>query len=216
MGVEVVDIMSLHTYFAFLVSSVILLVIPGPSVMTVISYALSYGRRANVPLVAAVIFGHSTALAMSLLGLGALLAASVFWFTIVKVIGALYIFYLGIGVLRSGIESAEVVQPTKGGSRWRLFAGTYFVTSFNPNSILFFVAFLPQFVNPNEHVGLQLWLLAVSFVALGAINATMYSVFAASVGKTLISPLSRRYLHFTEGSLMSIAGLWALFAWSHV
>ena len=211
-SIKMIDIINFHTYGAFLVASAILLVIPGPTVLTVISYSLSHGRRANLPLVAAVALGDSTALALSLLGLGALLAASAFWFTVVKLIGGLYLISLGVGLLRSGGRSTVGLDFVKTGSHRRLFADTYFVTALNPKSILFFVAFLPQFVTPNGHVAGQLWVLAVSFVILASVNTAMYSVFASTARKALTSPLAGRYLHLTGGSLLTAAGIWALFA----
>jgi threonine/homoserine/homoserine lactone efflux protein len=204
--------MSIQLYSAFIVASAILLVIPGPTVLTVISYSLSHGRRANVPLVAAVVLGDSTALACSLLGLGALLAASAFWFTLVKWIGGLYLLYLGIRLLHAGLSVSEMAESTIPDSHRRLFADTYLVTALNPKSIIFFIAFLPQFVSSQENVTRQLWLLAGTFVAMAAINATIYTVFAAAARKVLTSPFARRWLHFTGGSLLSAAGLWALLA----
>ena len=82
--------MPLELWLAYVVASAILLVIPGPTILTVISYAIAQGRRANFALVAGVALGDSTALLFSLLGIGALLAASAFWFTIVKTVGGLY------------------------------------------------------------------------------------------------------------------------------
>ena len=84
--------MSLELWLAFVAASAVMLVIPGPTILTVISYAVAHGRRAKLPLVAAVALGDSTALVVSLLGLGTLLAASAFWFTAVKLAGGLYLF----------------------------------------------------------------------------------------------------------------------------
>ena len=123
-----------------------LLIIPGPTILTVISYSMAHGRRANLPLVAAVALGDSTALVLSLLGLGALLEASAFWFTVIKWSGGLYLVYLGFRLLRAGINAAELAAPAVPGSRWRLFANTYAVTALNPKGMIFFVAFLPQFI----------------------------------------------------------------------
>jgi homoserine/homoserine lactone efflux protein len=206
------ELMSFHAYLAFLAASIILLVIPGPTVLTVISYSLSHGKRAGVVLTTAVALGDSTALALSLLGLGAVLAASAFWFTFVKLMGGLYLIYLGAGLILSGVRLAEAGDLIRPGSRRRVFADTYLVTALNPKSILFFVAFLPQFVDPIAPAAPQLWLLAISFVSLAAINTAMYSVFAASARRVLTSPFARRYLHLTGGSLLSAAGIWALLA----
>lgn len=204
--------MPIELWFAFVVASAVLLVIPGPTILTVISYSMAHGRRANVPLVAAVALGDSTALVLSLLGLGALLATSAFWFTVVKWIGGLYLLCLGVKLLRAGISSTELAAPAAPGSRRRLFANTYLVTALNPKSIVFFVAFLPQFISPNASVTRQLWVLAVTFVAMATINATLYAVFAASVRRLLSLPQVQRRFNIAGGSLLSAAGLWALLA----
>jgi threonine/homoserine/homoserine lactone efflux protein len=204
--------MSIELWLAFVAASAVLLVIPGPTILTVISYSVAQGRRANVPLVAAVALGDSTALVVSLLGLGALLATSAFWFTVVKVIGGLYLLYLGIKLLRAGVSAAQLATPSAPGSRWRLFVNTYLVTALNPKGIVFFVAFLPQFINPNVGVTQQLWVLACTFVAMATVNATLYAVFAASARKLLTSPRAQQRFNVAGGSLLSAAGVWALLA----
>jgi len=204
--------MPIELWLAFVAASAVLLIIPGPTILTVISYSMSHGRRANVPLVAAVALGDSTALVVSLLGLGALLATSAFWFTVVKWVGGLYLLYLGIRLLRAGIASTEMAAPQAPGSRWRLFANTYLVTALNPKGIVFFVAFLPQFISPSASVAHQLWVLAATFVAMAALNATLYAVFAGSARKLLSSPRAQRRFNLAGGSLLSAAGIWALMA----
>ena len=204
--------MPIELWLAFVAASAVLLIIPGPTILTVISYSMSHGRRGNVPLVAAVALGDSTALVVSLLGLGALLAASAFWFTAVKWVGGLYLLYLGIRLLRAGIASTEMAAPEAPGSRWRLFANTYLVTALNPKGIVFFVAFLPQFISPAADVSRQLWVLAATFVAMAALNATLYAVFAGSARKLLSSPRAQRRFNLAGGSLLSAAGIWALMA----
>lgn len=204
--------MSIELWLAFVAASAILLIIPGPTTLTVISYSMAHGRRANVPLVAAVALGDSTALLVSLLGLGALLATSAFWFITVKWVGGLYLLFLGIKMLRAGVSPAEITTQAAPGSRWRLFANTYLVTALNPKGIVFFVAFLPQFIHPNASVSQQLWVLATTFVAMATLNATLYATFAGSARKALASPRSQRYFNLAGGSLLSAAGVWALLA----
>jgi threonine/homoserine/homoserine lactone efflux protein len=204
--------MSIQLWFAFVAASVVLLVIPGPTVLTVISYSIANGRRANFPLVAAVALGDATALAVSLLGLGTLLAASAFWFTVVKGVGGVYLLYLGVKLLRAGIASSDPTAPAVPGSRWKLFANTYLVTALNPKGIVFFVAFLPQFINPRAGVAHQLWILAATFVAMATLNATLYAVFAVSARRILSSSRAQRRFNLAGGSLLSAAGLWALLA----
>ena len=124
--------MTFQLWLTFVAASAVLLIIPGPTILTVISYSMAHGRRANVPLIAAVALGDSTALVLSLLGLGALLATSAAWFTVVKWAGGLYLIYLGIKLLRAGISPVDVVAPAAPGSRWMLFANTWLVTALNP------------------------------------------------------------------------------------
>lgn len=204
--------MSIELWLAFVAASAVMLVIPGPTILTVISYSMAHGRRANVPLVAAVALGDSTALAVSLLGLGALLATSAFWFTAVKLAGGLYLLYLGFKLLRAGVSAAEMVAPAVPQARWKLFANTYLVTAMNPKGIVFFVAFLPQFIDARAALAPQLWLLAATFVALATLNATLYALFAASAGRLLASPRAQRRFHLAGGALLSAAGVWALLA----
>jgi threonine/homoserine/homoserine lactone efflux protein len=204
--------MSFETWLAFAAASAVLLVIPGPTILTVISYSLAHGRRANVPLVAAVTLGDSTALVLSLLGLGALLATSAFLFNVIKWAGGLYLIILGLRMLRSGASMAALAQPAAPASTWRLFFNTYAVTALNPKGIIFFVAFLPQFLHPEAHIGTQLWILAITFVVLATLNATLYATFAASARRLLSTPKAQRRFNVAGGSLLTGAGVWALLA----
>ena len=204
--------MSIELRLAFVAASAVLLIIPGPTILTVISYSMAHGRRANIPLVAAVALGDSTALVVSLLGLGALLATSAFWFTVVKWAGGLYLLYLGVKLLRAGVASTAMVAPPAPKSRWRLFANTYLVTALNPKGIVFFVAFLPQFISAGAGVTRQLWVLAVTFVCMATLNAGLYALFAASARNLLASPRAQKRFHLAGGSLLSMAGVWALLA----
>jgi len=203
---------SIELWLAFVAASVVLLIIPGPTILTVISYSVAHGRRANVPLVAAVALGDSTALVVSLLGLGALLATSALWFTVVKWAGGLYLLYLGARLLRAGFAPIPLATPAAPASRWKLFANTYLVTALNPKSVVFFVAFLPQFIDAGASGGRQLWLLAITFVALATLNTSLYAVFAASARTLLASPRAQRRFNLAGGSLLSAAGIWALLA----
>lgn len=204
--------MPVEPWLAFVLASAVLLVIPGPTILTVISYSVAYGRPATLPLVAAVALGDTTALALSLLGLGALLATSALWFSLVKGIGGLYLLYLGIVLLRSGASKCALTMPKAPISRWHLFANTWLVTALNPKGIVFFVAFLPQFVAPNADPGRQLWILAITFVVLATVNASLYAAFAAGARRLLASSSARRRFNLIGGTMLSAAGVWALLA----
>lgn len=204
--------MSIELWLAFVAASAVLLIIPGPTVLTVVSYSIAQGRRARLPVVAGVSLGDSTAVVMSLVGLGALLAASAAMFTVIKLVGGVYLLYLGIRMLRAGISVGEMAARTAPDSTRRLFLNTYLVTAFNPKSIMFFVAFLPQFVNYTTDVTQQLVLLAATFVVMATLNASVYSTFSASAHRLLSSPRAQKRLNLAGGTLLSAAGVWALFA----
>ena len=204
--------MTFETWLAFAAASAVLLVIPGPTILTVISYSVAHGGRAKAPLVAAVALGDSTALVLSLIGLGALLSASAFAFTSVKLAGGLYLIYLGVKLLRSGVSRADLGAAQAPESRWKLFSNTYLVTALNPKGIVFFAAFLPQFINPAGDVPRQLWLLAITFVVMATLNATLYATFAASARRLLASERAQRRFNLAGGTLLSAAGAWALLA----
>lgn len=207
--------MSPEIWLAYVVATTILLVIPGPTILLVMSYSLAHGARVRWPLVAAVGLGDATALAVSLLGLGALLAASAFWFSVVKWVGGLYLIYLGAKLLFS--RSAPVALPAAGGMQgrretWKLALNCYVVTALNPKGIVFFIAFLPQFVDANAPAGPQLWILSLTFLALAVINAALYAVFASAARRFLDSPRAQLGFNRVGGALLVLAGLWALTA----
>ena len=204
--------MNLELWIAFVAASSVLLIIPGPTILTVISYSISHGHRVKLPLIVAVALGDSTALVLSLLGLGTLLAQSAFWFQVVKWVGGLYLLYLGIKLFIAGVKPSGFDSPDNNQSGWKLFVNTYLVTALNPKGIVFFIAFLPQFISPVYAINQQLWILAVTFVVLAVFNATLYAMFAGQARGLLSSAKSQRIFNFTGGTLLSIAGLWALTA----
>ncbi|MEB8431919.1 LysE family translocator [Cocleimonas sp. KMM 6892] len=202
--------MNIEIWITFVAASVVLLIIPGPTILTVISYSISHEYKAKIPLILALALGDSTALALSLLGLGALLTESAFWFQTVKWAGGLYLIYLGFKLFMSGVSPLTISKGKKEITSSQLFVNTYLVTALNPKGIIFFVAFLPQFLNTNTEVTTQLWILAFTFVALATLNATLYAVFAGKAQKLLSSPKTQRIFNICGGSLLTTAGLWAL------
>lgn len=204
--------MSVELWVAFIVAAAVVIAIPGPTTLTVISFSVAQGRRANLALVIAVALGDSTALLASILGLGALFAISAFWFTVVKGAGCGYLVYVGVRMLCTGGSAAAISSPIVPGSRWRAFATTYLVTALNPKSIVFFVAFLPQFVDHTAPPAQQLWVLGITFVTMGAVNATLYTAFVVSARERLSSMRAQRRFNVLGGSLLSVAGVWGLFS----
>lgn len=199
--------MSLEMWIAFVIAATIVLVIPGPTILMVISQAISHGRRAVIPLVAGVTMGDFTAMTLSLLGLGAILAASAALFSVLKFIGAGYLIYLGIKLWRSNPEKHEISGPATKASNRSLFKGTFAVTALNPKSIAFFVVFLPQFINPQVLAAPQLVVLGATFLLLATINAALYAIFAGHLRDTMDSTRVRRWFNRCGGSVLIGAGI---------
>ena len=205
-------LMSFELWLAFVATSAIILVVPGPTILTVVSYSLAYGRRAYFPVTIAVMLGDSTAIAFSLLGIGTLLATSALLFAMIKWAGGLYLIYLGVKLLTAKASAADAPRATAKDSAWRLFGKMYPVAFLNPKGIVFYVAFFPQFIRPDGNILGQLLVLALTFISLGFVNVTMYSVFAASSRKVLATPQARRGFNLAGGSLLSAAGVYSLLA----
>lgn len=204
--------MPIELWAAFALASCVLLIIPGPTILTVVSYSVAHGSRANIPLVAAVALGDSTALLLSLAGLGAVLSTSAWLFTMIKWMGGAYLIYLGIRLILNGATALNVDTAGALESRRKLFFNTWLVTALNPKGIIFFVAFLPQFIDQSAAVAPQLWILSITFVTLATLNAALYALFAASARRLLQSGRAQRLFNFCGGGLLTVAGCWALTA----
>jgi threonine/homoserine/homoserine lactone efflux protein len=204
--------MAFELWLGYVVATCILLIIPGPTILAVISYSITHGKRANLPLVAGVAAGDSTALLLSLAGLGAVLATSAWLFTAIKWAGGLYLIYLGLKLLLAKNNAFEQQPINPEVSYKTLFANTWLVTALNPKGIIFFVAFLPHFIDEDVAVAPQLWILSLTFVVLATLNASLYAIFATSARNLLRSPKAQRCFNIGGGSLLTAAGGWALTA----
>jgi len=204
--------MSLDHWLAFVAASAILLAIPGPTVLLVISYALGHGRRSALGTVAGVALGDFTAMTASMVGLGALLSASADVFTVLKWIGAAYLIYLGIKLWRVPVAEpgADIGESeTRSG---RIFLHAYAVTALNPKSLVFFVAFLPQFLDAARPVLAQMAIFEATFLVMATLNALLYGLMAAAARRTIRKPAVQRAVNRTGGTLLIGAGLLAA-AW---
>ncbi|MCR2813919.1 MULTISPECIES: LysE family translocator [Microbacterium] len=165
---------------AFLAASVIIIVIPGPSVLFVIGRSLALGRRAGVLSVVGNALGTIPAVVAVAFGVGAIVASSVVAFTVIKIVGALYLVHLGLQALRHRHAYAQ------GGGRMPASASGLLLQGFtvgatNPKTIAFFVAVLPQFVAPAAGaVWVQLLLLGLTFQLLALVCDSVWALAAGS------------------------------------
>lgn len=198
----------MEIWIPFVLATTLILVIPGPTIILVISQSVAHGRKSVIPLVTGVLLGDFTAMTMSLLGLGTLLSASAALFTLFKWIGALYLMYIGVQLWRSSPESTPVSDTGQlHSSALTLFRRSYIVTALNPKSIAFFVAFLPQFIDPRQPVLGQLLLLGGTFLTLATINAALYAIFAGQFSASIRRTRVRKWFNRLGGSALIGAGI---------
>ncbi len=171
--------MSTDLWLAFVAASTALLLIPGPTVLLILSYALSKGRSVAVASATGVALGDLLAMTASLLGLGALVLASAALFSVLKWVGAAYLVWLGIKLLRSAPSGGlNTVRTEREVTARGVFGHAAAVTALNPKSIAFFIAFVPQFLRPDDPLGPQFTILIATFVGLAWLNALAYALLA--------------------------------------
>ncbi|SOE50427.1 Threonine/homoserine/homoserine lactone efflux protein [Burkholderia sp. D7] len=204
--------MTLAQWLPFAIASAILVAIPGPTVLLVVSYALGHGRKYALATTAGVALGDLTSMTASMLGLGVLLAASAELFIVLKWVGAVYLVYLGIKLWRAPVTDADALSTPDKLRTGRIVAHAYAVTTLNPKSIIFFIAFLPQFIDPHVASISQIAIMEVTFVGLAAANAFAYVMLASVARRAIRRPGVQRAVNRTGGAMLMGAGVFAA-AW---
>ncbi|MEY8837514.1 LysE family translocator [Cribrihabitans sp. XS_ASV171] len=200
--------MEFHVWLAFASASIALLLIPGPTVLLILSYALSQGRRVALATVAGVALGDLIAMSASLAGLGALVLASSQLFVLLKWVGAAYLVYLGVKLFRSAPNAALAVSTeARAASPRTVFAHATAVTALNPKSIVFFIAFVPQFVDPGAALVPQFGVLIATFVGFAALNALAYALLADSLRQRIARPAVMAFLARLGGGALVAMGV---------
>ncbi len=200
--------MTLRSWALFAAMETALCFTPGVAVLFVIGSALRHGARSSVFANLGILTGNAIYFALSAAGLGAVLLASHTAFTVVRWAGAAYLVYLGVRALRSRGEAAEVTaaerQPV---ARGRLFGRAVALQLANPKTLLFFVALLPQFIDPAGSVAEQVAILGVTSVAIEFAVLCLYGWAAGAAAHKLESPRWRRRLDVVSGGFLVGAGL---------
>jgi threonine/homoserine/homoserine lactone efflux protein len=179
-----VVIPSLTAVEVFAAASIALLLIPGPAVLYVVTQGAEQGRTAGLASVAGIHIGTLVHIVAAAVGLSAIILASAVAFSIVKFAGAAYLVYLGVRKLLER-ERDEVTEPMRAPLR-RVFARGAVVNVLNPKTALFFLAFLPEFVDPNRGAAWsQVVVLGLVFVALGLVSDSLYALAGDAVGSFL-------------------------------
>ena len=199
-----IDQATLITYLAILLGFVF---IPGPAVLLTLARASTSGTRTGLATALGIAVGDLVHTILAVIGISAVVLASAFLFSLIKYLGAAYLVYLG---LRAILERADPQRPAAGHLAPRAaFRQAVLVEILNPKSALFFLAFLPQFVRPeNGSVSMQLIVLGVLFVLMGLLSTVVVAVSAGGVGAFLRrNPIVLRWQGKVVGSIYCGLGL---------
>jgi threonine/homoserine/homoserine lactone efflux protein len=212
---EEVMMPALSTIALFLLAALGLLLIPGPSVLYILTHSVAQGKRAGLASVLGIELAGLIHAIAAALGLSALLLTSALAFSIVKYLGAAYLIYLGVRTLLAREERQQTaVSAPKSFSQ--LLTRGFLVNLLNPKTALFFYAFLPQFVNSARGaVAGQMLLLGALFVLLASCTDSLYALLGSTVGKLLTRNTGfRRLQRYVTGSMYIVLGVIAAVAGS--
>jgi threonine/homoserine/homoserine lactone efflux protein len=186
---------------AFIIAALILLLTPGPGVLYVVTRSLTQGVRAGIISACGLATGVLAHIAAAVAGLSALLVASATAFTVTKIIGATYLIYLGVRQLFTAPTRGGPVAPARPSGR--LFLDGIVVSLFNPKLALFFLAFLPQFVDPSRgNAAHQVIVLGLVYIGLALITDSGYAVAAGRLGRWLVGTEAQsRWPRYVSGTI---------------
>lgn len=173
--------MAWHTWLIYFVAALGLSLSPGPNGLLALTHGALHGRRKTLFTVAGGALGFATVIALSMFGIGALLQASLVWLTVLKWVGGGYLVWLGVQVWRAPPIAALALQPQGEVKGWSLFRQGALSALTNPKGILFFAAFLPQFIDPARSLLLQYFIMAGTFVAIEFITEVLIASMAQRI-----------------------------------
>ncbi|MFS8044531.1 LysE family translocator [Rhizobium sp. BR 314] len=206
--------MHLTTLLAFTAVSFIGIATPGPTVLLALTNGSRFGVRRALPGMIGAVLSDAVLIGAVTIGLGALLAASEFWFSALKWVGAAYLAFLGIMMLRSkgGIDGALRASATRPkGTAFSIGLKSFMVAVTNPKGYLFFSAFLPQFIDPSAPQLQQYIILGAIFATLDFTIMLAYAVFGSQAVRVLKSEGAKWLERACGGALLALAGSLALY-----
>ena len=198
--------MPLETWLTYALVTSSFLLIPGPTILLVISYSLIRGRQAVFALLLGVGLGDVVAMLLSFIGVGLLLQTVSIVFQFFKWIGAAYLIWLGIRMWRSESESLELTETIDTEVWHAIMANAFVITALNPKSIIFFLAFLPQFIDSEKSFITQSLILGSTFLGLALLSVLLYSLLSSLVGQHMRLSVIHSWTNRIGGFLMIGAG----------
>jgi threonine/homoserine/homoserine lactone efflux protein len=197
-----------QVWLGFVAASALMGVIPGPAVTSIVGYALGSGRRTALASVAGMSLGSLIAISLSLAGVGAILRASSTAFMILKWCGAAYLVGLGvITLIRSRGGKAETVKAPPPIRARTAFFSNVLLGAFHPKTIVFFVAFAPQFISSHADYLTQAVILVVTYCAVVGATDTAYALIASHASRLLRRPGAMLWSKRAGGGVLIAAGV---------
>jgi len=175
---------SSHAFAVFIPAALVLLAIPGPAVLYVVATSVDGGRRNGLVSVAGIHLGSLVHITAAVAGLSALIVSSAIAFSGVKYVGAAYLVFVGIRRLLGKDDPVDTVERAPRSTR-RVFGQGVVVNVLNPKTALFFLAFMPQFVDPDRPVWTQTIVLGLCWIGLGLLSDGAYALAGGTVGGLL-------------------------------
>jgi len=179
--------MDFHVWLIYLLAAIGLSLSPGPNGLLALTHGALHGRRKALYTIFGGASGFIAVIALSMFGIGALLKASLTWLTVMKWVGGAYLVWLGVQVWRSPPIGIDIRRSAESRAGWSLFRQGAFSALTNPKGLLFFAAFLPQFIDPARSLFVQFVIMAATFAVIEIVT----EVFIASMAHR-ISPWLRR------------------------
>jgi homoserine/homoserine lactone efflux protein len=197
--------MSIESYLAFCAAATALAIVPGPTVTVTVANSLRYGSRAGLLNVAGTQVGVLIWLAIAAAGLGAALKFMGVWFDVLRWVGALYLIWLGIKLLRSKGDLAMAAERTR--PKGSFFLQGFIVVMSNPKMLVLFGALIPPFLSSDGDVLRETMLLGFTFAAIAAVGDSLYALLAGRAGKWL-SRSRIRAIEIVSGLCLTLGGVW--------
>jgi homoserine/homoserine lactone efflux protein len=195
--------MNVDTWLIYLLTSVGLSLSPGPNGLLALTHGVLHGRRRALYTIFGGACGFVAVIALSMFGISALLKTSLVWLIAMKWVGGAYLVWLGIQVWRSPPAGVQVEGPAEPRSGWSLFRQGAFSALTNPKGLLFFAAFLPQFIDPRRSLVVQFFIMAVTFAATEVVTEFCIASMADRISPWL-SRAGRRFNHACGGVFVAI------------
>lgn len=199
--------MNWDTYLLFLVTTTVVCLTPGPAALLIVAQGISNGYRRSYWAIAGIALANAIYFALSATGVAALIVASSTLFSIIKWIGVAYLFYLGIAAMRSKSSALTVTSDaSQAVSGVRAFWQAVVVELSNPKALLYFVALLPQFIDPSRPIGMQLLIFGVTCVGLDVFAYSLYAWLGSKTQRFTANEGFVKASNRASGGLLMLAG----------